>query len=70
MQNTIKDFVTFPVTTQYGDVEVKFLIVDILSENDNIYLAYAQGRIARIQRKANNTWELQDDVDVLNSLKL
>lgn len=64
----IKDTVTILVDTNYAKVSVDFLIIDVLSDTNYIYLGYAQGRVARIQYKADKQWYHQDDVDILPKL--
>jgi hypothetical protein len=52
------------VNTSYCNVDVSFTIVKCMSHADNIYLAFAQERLALIQYKADCKWYLLRSLDI------
>ena len=59
----IGDNVDVCVKTNYGIMHVNFIIVDKLQGSVNIYLGYAQGRIAIIQ--LTDKWRMLKDMDLI-----
>jgi hypothetical protein len=64
MNSKIGQRVTVKVPTTYGHVEVDFLIIDIADSSFNIFLAYAQKRLAKIRSIKHNEWEFIEDIDL------
>ena len=62
----IGDKIEVLVTTDYGVVTVEFLIIDVISAGNYIFLGYAQNRVARLQYKADSLWYFQGDIDVID----
>lgn len=52
----IGETVKVPVNTQFGQFFVDFLIIDVISEHNRIFIGYYKMNMSKIQYKADNKW--------------
>ena len=67
MKFNIGDKVAIEVTTNFGTINVDFLIVDHLQPSNEIYIGYAKKNLAKIQYKVDKKWYVLENCDLTKS---